>query len=391
MKLLISMHAIFQIGLRMNNFRFQSVIIYQLLIIITIAFASCKSNNADKEEYVSVNVQEQAIVEVDTMTLSLQTFQKQILCNGRLSAIRKAELMCPKPGEILRSVNVRNGQQVKKGTLLVVADTRGRKAELNKAQHDLERARVELQDKLIGMGYDVGSASSEADLARMIPSDVLRRAEVTSGYYSARFSVESAQTQLSDCRLTAPFSGRISDLVARPHQRGDKFCTLIDDSYFDVEFRILEAELFSVQKGTMVKVSPFIAEDEVLNGIVTEVNPVVDDKGLIKIKARVKNNDGKLLDGMNVKVIVENSVPNMLIVPKEAVVERDGYHVVFLYDTKISRSVWTYVDIAYSNLTSFAITGCAKKETEIHEGDIVITSGNLNLADDTEVRIATKE
>jgi hypothetical protein len=46
------------------------------------------------------------------------------------------------------------------------------------------------------------------------------------------------------------------------------------------------------------------------------------------------------------------------------------------------------VDIAYSNLTSFAITGCEKKETELHEGDIVITSGNLNLADDTEVRVS---
>ena len=145
-----------------------------------------------------------------------------------------------------------------------------------------------------------------------------------------------------------------------------------------------------MRKGTTVKVSPFIAEDKILEGTVTEVNPSVDDRGLIKIKARIKNNDERLIDGMNVKVIVENPVPNMMIVPKEAVVERDGYHVVFMYDAKTSRAVWTYVDIAYSNLTSFAITGCAKKETEIHEGDIVITSGNLNLADDTEVRIATE-
>ena len=121
---------------------------------------------------------------------------------------------------------------------------------------------------------------------------------------------------------------------------------------------------------------------------VTEVNPSVDDKGLVKVAARIKNADGQLVDGMNVKVIIENAVPYMMIVPKEAVVERDGYHVVFLYDTQSSRAVWTYVDIAYSNLTSFAITGCAKKETQLNEGDIVIISGNLNLADDTEVKIA---
>ena len=75
------------------------------------------------------------------------------------------------------------------------------------------------------------------------------------------------------------------------------------------------------------------------------------------------------------------------MVPKEAVVERDGYNVVFVYNRETHRAVWTYVDILYSNLTSFAITGCERKNTTVKEGDIVITSGNLNLADDTEVKV----
>ena len=140
-----------------------------------------------------------------------------------------------------------------------------------------------------------------------------------------------------------------------------------------------------------VKVSPFIDESIVLGGTVTEINPTIDEKGLVTVKARVKNNSDRLLDGMNVKVIIENSVRDMFIVPKEAVVERDGYHVVFVYDKETHRAIWTYVDILYSNLSSFAITGCEKKQTTVNVGDIVITSGNLNLADDTEVKIANKE
>ena len=358
-----------------------------MMVMLALAVASCKNDKKEGEEDNLFADQEQAVAEVDTLMLRLQTFQKQILCNGRLSAIRKAELVCPKAGSVLQSVNVQNGQHVSAGQLLAVADVRDQTAELDKARHDLERSTVELQDKLIGLGYDVTTAAGDEWRAR-VPADVLRRAEVMSGYYSAKYAVKAAQASLADCRLTAPFSGRIADLVARPHQRGDKFCTLLDDSYFDVEFKILEAELASVRKGTKVKVAPFVQEDDVLEGSVTEVNPTVDDKGLISIVARVKNNGRDLLDGMNVKVIIENAVPGMMVVPKEAVVERDGYHVVFMYDKSTSRAVWTYVDIAYSNLTSFAITGCARKETEIHEGDIVITSGNLNLADDTEVRIA---
>ena len=202
--------------------------------------AGCKNGNEQKEEESVFAEQEQTVAEVDTMVLHRQTFQKQLLCNGRLVAIRKADLQCPKQGEVLQRVLVQNGQRVSQGALLAVSDTRDKTAELEKAQHDLERAKVELQDKLIGLGYD-------GDLDH-VPSDVLHRAEITSGYYSTAYQLEAVRKALNDCRLYAPFSGRIANLEARPHQAGTKFCTLIDDSFFEVEFKILEAELAFVQR-----------------------------------------------------------------------------------------------------------------------------------------------
>ncbi len=354
-----------------------------LAVVGGLVYALVHEKEEKAEEGAALSVQEQTVVEVDTMVLRKQTFQKQVLCNGKLVAVRKAELMCPQAGTMLQSVNVRNGQCVAAGTVLAVADTRDRTVTLEKARRDLERAKVELQDKLIGLGYDGNSKN--------VPAEVLHRAEVTSGYYTAKYALQSAQSSLADCRLLAPFSGRVSELVARPYQRGDKFCTLIDDSFFDVEFQILEAELASVRIGTQVRVSPFVDEDMSLQGSVTEINPTIDSKGLVSVKARIKNTSDRLLDGMNVKVIIENSVPNMFVVPKEAVVERDGFNVIFVYDSATKHAVWTYIDILYSNLTSYAITGCERKETTINVGDVVITSGNLNLADDTEVRIVKNE
>ena len=347
------------------------------LLVLTVS--SCKHKANTKQEP-ALTEQHQAIAEVDTMRLRLQTFHKQLLCNGKLVAIRKVELQCSKQGEILQSVAVVNGQRVTRGALLCVSDTRDRLADLEKARHDLERARVELQDKIISLGY-----SGEID---KVPSDVRHRAEIVSGYYTAKFQLQAAKKSLSECELRAPFTGRIANLEARAHQPGIKFATLIDDSFFEVEFKILEAELLFVRCGQTVKVTPYVSGQETYIGTITEINPSVDDKGMVSIAARVKNTPTKLIDGMNVKVIVENAVPNMFVVPKEAVVERDGYHVVFLYDKKSKRAVWTYVDIVYSNLTSYAITGCAKKGTEIKTGEVVITTGNLNLADDTEVRIS---
>lgn len=90
-----------------------------------------------------------------------------------------------------------------------------------------------------------------------------------------------------------------------------------------------------------------------------------------KFDAEGHGASSELIDGMNVRVVVEEDVRHMFVVPKDAVVERDGYHVVFLYEE--GQAVWTYVDVLHSNINSFAITGCQRKETTIHEGDIIIT------------------
>ena len=109
--------------------------------VACVVYALTHKKESEGSATPAVNM-EQTIVEVDTVVLRKQTFQKQILCNGKLVAIHRAELMCPKAGELLKSVNVKNGQRVSAGMVLAVADTRDTNAALEKAKHDLERAKV---------------------------------------------------------------------------------------------------------------------------------------------------------------------------------------------------------------------------------------------------------
>ena len=174
---------------------------------------ACKGGEENKEEN-GIDIQEEAIVDVDTMSLKLQTFQKQLLCNGKLKAVQKAELMCPNQGTMLEKVLVVNGQHVGKGVVLAIADMNEKSQALDKAKHDLERSKVELQDKLIGLGYDSNLSN--------VPADVLKRMEITSGYYSSKFQLESAKKALADCKLVAPFSGRIANLEAHAFLHVDR-------------------------------------------------------------------------------------------------------------------------------------------------------------------------
>ncbi|MDE6772442.1 MAG: HlyD family efflux transporter periplasmic adaptor subunit [Muribaculaceae bacterium] len=351
-------------------------IIYATIFIICI-FASC-GNEGKKATDEGAGPEMQIMSEnyVDTMKLTVSPFVKQVVCNGRLSPHEKSDLRFESDGITLQ-LHVKEGQHVAKGQLIATLDKDRRTRELEKAEHDLYRAEMELADKLIGLGYDIDMKN--------VPDDIMRRAEVTSGYYSANYQLEEARRMLDCCDLRAPFAGCVANLDAKTHQKSDRVCTLIDDSSFNVEFRVLEAELDMVREGSVLKVSPFVAEDRVIKGVVTGINPQVDEKGLVKVTAALTGTDTSLIDGMNVRVTVEENIGDMFVVPKDAVVERDGFHVIFRYDD--GRAVWTYVDIVHSNINSFAITGCARKETTIGEGDIVITSGNLNLADGTEVKL----
>ncbi len=352
-------------------------LLYTLIIAATLLATSCGKKAADTNAPDMQNADTMSTeIYVDVTTLHNQTFHRQLVCNGKLKATAKCDLAFDNAANVGR-VLVQNGAHVARGQVIATTDASDAQLDVERAQKELEKAKVDLADRLIGQGYD-GITSN-------VPEDVMHRAKVASGFFMAQYQLQAANNKLRKCSLIAPISGRIANLENKRGQRVDKLCTIINDAQLDVEFSVLEAEIKNIHRGQRVIVSPFIDEAAQYAGSVTNINPTVDEKGLIKITARIANPSGKLIDGMNVKVIAENDVPHSLIVPKDAVVERDGYHVVFLY--KDGEAVWTYVDIAYSNISSFAITGCKRKETTVSEGDRVITSGNLNLADGTKVRL----
>ena len=87
---------------------------------------------------------------------------------------------------------------------------------------------------------------------------------------------------------------------------------------------------------------------------------------------------------MNVHVIVEKTLPDRLVVPKEAVVIRDNMNVLFTYsDDGVAH--WVYVNILNANSESYSVEANSSRGAVLSEGDRVITSGNLNLADGSKV------
>ncbi len=348
-----------------------------LIILAVLILASCAGGKKESSEDNSKSKKENAALLVDTLHLKKQIFNKQIICNGKLRAVLKSDITFPTSG-IISQINVKSGDNVAKGTLLSVLNTEEAEIELDKAQRAMEKADLDLADKLIGQGY--GGDSIET------PEAILKNAKHTSGYNTAEDNLAEAQRALSACYIYAPFAGRVANIDAKIYDMSSEvLCTLINDNTFDVEFNILEAELSEVAKGQRVSVSPFIDESKVFTGEITQINPLIDDNGQIKVRAKVDNRDHFLLEGMNVKLTLNRQIKDQYVVPKEAVVLRDGFNVIFRYQA--GEAVWTYITVVMSNIDSHLITGHAEKGTELSDSDIIITSGNRNLADGVKVQI----
>ena len=181
--------------------------------------AACGSDKDKKNENSDMEMQQQmSETYVDTMVLHQTEFNKQIVCNGRLRAKAKSELNFTNQG-IIATVCVKEGQHVSKGMLIATLDKLDKERDLERAEHELQKAKVELTDKLISLGYNDVSA---------VPAEVMQRAEVMSGYYSAKFQLQTAKKGLAECNLYAPFSGRIADLEAKKFQKNERLTDMID-------------------------------------------------------------------------------------------------------------------------------------------------------------------
>ncbi len=315
---------------------------------------------------------------VDVMKLERTAFHNQLISNGKLSAASRSSLNFSSSGTI-SDIRVEDGSLVNKGDTVAVLFMENQQLALNSAVISLKKAELDLYDFLARQGYLTKDTAS-------VPDDILAMAKMRSGYDDAVNNYRKAENDLKGCVITVPFGGRIADLDIRQYDRttSEPACTLINDSELDVKFSILESEYPFIEKGLTVKVIPYADRSITATGTVRTVNPAVDKNGQITVTASIRNN-GKLIDGMNVKVIVEKDVPGQLVVPRSAVVIRDNQEVLFRYSG--GKAVWTYVNVLMSNSDSHSVTANKERGAELSEGDMIITSGNLNIADGTEVTI----
>ncbi len=331
----------------------------------------------DEQEIAQANIKTSNIenppIEIQTTPVQVGQFPLRILTNGTVQAQQKVELKLETSGKIVQ-LPIQVGNRVKKGQLIVQLDDQAQQLQLTQANIQLEETNVNKADLLIANGGEAFQDTS-------VTAEKLKLVNTLSGYDKAQHNIRQAKYELQQTKLFAPFAGIVADVKVKQYQQanaGETVCTLLNPSSFEVKFTLLEEQALAIKKGQTVKIEP-LSSQNTLTGRIAAINPIVSEQGLVTIYARLLLTRVSLFEGMNVKVIIEERVPNQLIIPKSAVVLRSEKPVVFTYSAEEQLAKWNYVTVAHENDSLVAISEGLEQEM------LVIYEGNLNLDHDARV------
>ena len=266
------------------------------IFIVSLCACTTKSEQITVQELIPVVETTLPIVDEIAPPVESRSNVHSLTASGKVKAANYTDLYF-RSQEQIAHVYVKNGARVNKGQKLADLAMYTFQSNLRQAENAIEQALLEFQDVLIGQGY-------APDRMDAVPADVMKLARVKSGYEQAELQKEKALREIENATLVAPFDGVVANLTAQPHHMvggSEPFCRIIQTNNMEVEFQVLENELHLVKMGQKVEIVPQATTIGVLQGEICSMNPLVDEKGLIQVRARVKGNAG-LMEGMNVSV-----------------------------------------------------------------------------------------
>ncbi|WP_299223919.1 efflux RND transporter periplasmic adaptor subunit [uncultured Psychroserpens sp.] len=230
--------------------------------------------------------------EVEIKKVALMDITETVSATGKIQPEVEVKISSEVSGEILE-LPFKEGQQVKKGDLLVKVNPDLIQSAVNRSQASYQNVRAGLEQAEASLreakaNYDRSKllfekgVISKADWDRAIASFETAAAAKNSAYYnvqSAAATVSEAKDNLERTTIYAPMSGTISLLnvelgervVGTQQMAGTEILRVANLNNMEVEVDVNENDIVKVQIGdsTMVEVDAYLKKE--FKGVVTEI------------------------------------------------------------------------------------------------------------------------
>ena len=330
---------------------------------------------------------------VTAITIKASEWTPVIETTGLVRPNQGAMLSSQSAGTIAK-VLVQNGQNVKKGDLLVELDSSVERASLQSAQAQVNSLQQTYQRyaKLVKTG---SVSRQEFDNAK-------------AAYEAQAANIESLKATIERRQIVAPFDGKTGIVKVNVGQyvtNGTEIVRVEDRSSMKVDFAIAQNQLDKLHLGQKVTATADARVGETFAAKITAIEPAINSStGLIDVQATFDSEDGtKLLSGMFTRLNVALSTEVQQIVVPQVAVSYNMYGeslyilTALSNDDKEKLAGNENIDKMYRAKSITVFTKDRQgiyaqlKGDEVKVGDKVITGGQQNLSNGALVIVADKE
>jgi multidrug efflux pump subunit AcrA (membrane-fusion protein) len=402
-----------------------------VLVVIALAglgaFRAAQVISAKKDETKRAGMNQVPLVEVAPVTHGL--IEEKISRTGDIAPSAQVTIYSKVQGWVGK-INVREGDLVKTGQVLVTLDNREAEAAVAQAQASLEAARARLKQVKATAEETVQSQIQQAKAnLELADADLKRAQELHAKNFIARQQLDESRTkynvakanydlalnsirqrtwendialaeaqvnqakatlelnkaQLANLIILSPMNGGITKRFVDPGtmvKDTTPILTLMDLTEMKMVVNVIEKEFIHLQKGQAVKITVTAFPDRVFTGRIQIITPALElQSRTAEIQISIPNPGFVLKPGMFGRAeVLLRSNPQAVLVPIQSLVNESGTDFVYvLREEKVSRR---------------PIRKGAVRDTVVEilqgltPGEQVVTAGHYALKDGIQVRLS---
>jgi len=345
------------------------IVIIAALGAIAYVLTNNKKKNAEKTSFIAEGG---GAVAVRVASVEKKVIDLDFVVNGVFAPKQELNFMAESAGRVSR-IFVKEGDRVSRGQVLARIDAEIINTDRETAEANLQNA-VRDEARYASSFATGGVTQQQLDQAKL-------------AVQNARLRLQSATKRVSDANLKSPINGIVNkkyvEVGAFVTAQGTQMFELVDVSSLKLKVNVNESQVASIKTGDLIDIKSSVFPSEKFSGKVTFIAAKADATLNFPIEVEVANNTKNSLRAGMYGTAVFNfpkQAPSILV-PRTSFVGSVSSNQVFVLDKSNNTAKVRKV------VTSRILGDDVEIVDGLKEGETVIISGQINLAEGTAVSV----
>lgn len=309
------------------------------------------------------------VMPVKTAAIGRRDVRADFDVSGVFQPFKELALISDVQGRIIQ-LNVRDGSFVNEGAVVLAVDNDLLKNQLDITKVNLKKAESDLArlKNLVGDGGVTQQQVSDAEIA----------------VENFKAQIRGLEKQINLTVIKSPISGVVSGKTVEKGAYigpGMPILNIVNIGRLKFQANLREEEVVQVKTGQKVQLSADLYPERRFTGEITYISVKADNSKRFLVEIEMDNPSGAPLKaGMNGHAFFSSgSAVNVAALPREAVVGSVRDARVFVIENGVARLKKVELGNIYGDFVAI--------QSGLQEGDVVVTSGQINLEDGMKVQV----